>query len=47
MKIHPKKKRFEKEMLFFQSRWKDVLDVGDPYYNINLSLESEDFAIRL
>lgn len=42
-----KKKRFEKEMLFFQSRWKDVLDVGDPYYNINLSLESEDFAIRL
>jgi len=42
-----RKKRFEREMLFFQSRWKDVLDAGDPYYNVNLSLKSEDFAIRI
>jgi glycosyltransferase involved in cell wall biosynthesis len=43
----PKKERFETEKRFFQSKWKEVLDAGDPYYNVNLSLESEDFSIRL
>jgi GT2 family glycosyltransferase len=42
-----KRARFERERLVFESRWAGVIDAGDPYYNVNLSLKSEDFAIRL
>lgn len=41
-----KRKRFEGEVTRFQTRWKKELEAGDPYYNPNLSLDSEDFAIR-
>uniref|UniRef100_A0A7C4RH24 Glycosyltransferase n=1 Tax=Desulfatirhabdium butyrativorans TaxID=340467 RepID=A0A7C4RH24_9BACT len=42
-----KRERFDRERLVFESRWAGVIDAGDPYYNVNLSLQSEDFAIRL
>ncbi|WP_156915720.1 glycosyltransferase [Desulfatirhabdium butyrativorans] len=42
-----KRERFERERQLFESRWAGVIDAGDPYYNVNLSLKSEDFAIRL
>jgi glycosyltransferase involved in cell wall biosynthesis len=35
-----KRERFEKEIAYFKSKWQDVIDAGDPYYNPNLSLET-------
>ena len=40
-----KMERFAKEINFMQSKWKDLL-YKDPAYNINLSLEHENFTIR-
>jgi GT2 family glycosyltransferase len=42
-----KKIRFRKEIEFFQRKWRDVLTKGDPYYNPNLTLDREDFSIRI
>jgi len=42
-----KKLRFKKEIEYFQGRWKEVLSKGDLYYNPNLTLEREDFSIRI
>jgi len=39
--------RFEKEVHYFRSKWKDVLAKGDPYYNPNLTLDREDFSLNL
>lgn len=39
-----KKKRFAGEVRRFQMRWKNILEKGDPYYNPNLTLDSEDFS---
>ncbi|MDM8541021.1 glycosyltransferase [Desulfococcaceae bacterium HSG9] len=39
--------RFEKEVLYLKSEWKDVLAKGDPYYNPNLTLDREDFSLQL
>ena len=41
-----KRARFESEVKRFHDRWQHVLDAGDPYYNPNFSLDSEDFSIR-
>ena len=30
----------------FKKKWHAVLKKGDPYYNINLALDREDFSIR-
>ena len=38
-----KVKRFQSEIDRFKEKWQYLLDVGDPYYNPNLSLKSEDF----
>ena len=38
--------RFAREIAFFESRWPDILRDGDPYYNPNLTLESQDFSLR-
>jgi len=40
-----KQMRFQNEVLSFQHRWKNELQEGDPYYNMNLTLEREDFGI--
>ena len=37
--------RFETEVARFQQRHRLLLAKGDPYYNINLSLDSEHFEI--
>jgi len=37
----------KKEMVYFQKKWQDVLAKGDPYYNPNLTLDKEDFSIKI
>ncbi len=41
-----KRERFNSEIFRFQERWGKELKAGDPYYNPNLTLDSEDFALR-
>ena len=38
--------RFNKEIQVFESRWGKILREGDPYYNKNLTLKSQDFSLR-
>lgn len=38
--------RFGKEISRFQNLWGDVLEKGDPYYNCNLTLITEDFSLK-
>lgn len=42
-----KLKRFYKEIELFKKKWGDVLEKGDPYYSPNLTLDKEDFSIRI
>ena len=42
-----KQARFWKEVEVVKSRWKHILEAGDPYYNPNLTLEKRDFSIKL
>lgn len=41
-----KRARFVGEVTRFQARWKQELEDGDPYYNPNFSLDSEDFTVQ-
>ena len=41
-----KNERFNKEVNNFKEKWKDVLQKGDPYYNINLSREAVDYSVK-
>ncbi len=41
-----KRARFNSEVFRFQERWGKELKLGDPYYNPNLTLDSEDFSLR-
>ena len=41
-----KVKRFEGEMNRFKETWEDFLEKGDPYYNKNLDLRTEQYDIR-
>lgn len=41
-----KRARFNSEVFRFQERWGKELKKGDPYYNPNLTLDSEDFSLR-
>lgn len=41
-----KKQRFSDEIRLFRERWAHILEEGDPYYNVNLALDSADFSIR-
>lgn len=38
--------RFNREIAAFEKRWPDILREGDPYYNPNLSLDSQDFSLK-
>ncbi len=38
--------RFNKEIAVFEKRWPDILRTGDPYYNPNLTLDSQDFSLK-
>lgn len=42
-----KLKRYDREAEAFRTKWKAVLDKGDPYYNPNFSLDRSDFSLRL
>ena len=41
-----KKARFNQEIAIFDQRWQEILRDGDPYYNPNLSLETQDFSLK-
>ena len=41
------KQRFEQETALFKERWKAQLEAGDPYYNPNLSLENQNFSLKI
>ena len=38
--------RFNREISIFEKRWPDILRNGDPYYNPNLTLKSQDFSLK-
>ena len=42
-----KMKRYDDESDRFKAKWKEVLDKGDPYYNPNVSLDHNDYTIRM
>lgn len=39
--------RYDKEAERFRSRWKELLDKGDPYYNVNFSLDRSDYSLKI
>ena len=39
-------KRFQGEIDTFEKRWGNFLDEGDPYYNVNLSLDTEVYHMK-
>ena len=39
--------RYESESEHFRTKWKAVLDKGDPYYNPNFSLDRSDFSLNV
>ena len=41
-----KQKRFKTEIDRFHKKWQGFLDKGDPYYNRNLRLDNDQYAIR-
>lgn len=38
--------RFNSEVALFGRRWESVLKDGDPYYNMNLTLDKADFSLK-
>lgn len=41
-----KKERYMQESDLFKERWKKELEQGDPYYNINFSLDYSDYSLK-
>ena len=39
--------RYDKESEHFRTKWKEVLDKGDPYYNPNFSLDRSDYSLNV
>jgi O-antigen biosynthesis protein len=42
-----KQRRFLHEVKYLREKLGKIMDAGDPYYNKNLTLEKEDFSIRI
>jgi len=42
-----KPNKLEKEIEYFKRTWGSFLQKGDPYYNPNLTLESEDYSLNV
>ncbi|MCD8131349.1 MAG: glycosyltransferase family 2 protein [Lachnospiraceae bacterium] len=42
-----KAQRYNRESEQFRTKWKEVLDAGDPYYNPNFSLDRSDFSLKI
>lgn len=38
--------RYQQEIQMFTEHWKTILHSGDPYYNINLTLDKKDFSVK-
>lgn len=41
-----KRSRFENEAELFRARWADLIRKGDPYYNVNLTLNRADYTVK-
>jgi GT2 family glycosyltransferase len=41
-----KAKRYNAESALFRDKWKEQLEKGDPYYNVNFSLDRSDFSLK-
>ncbi|MBQ3104971.1 MAG: glycosyltransferase family 2 protein [Lachnospiraceae bacterium] len=41
-----KAKRYNEESARFREKWKEELAAGDPYYNINFSLDRSDYSLK-
>ena len=39
--------RYNQESEHFRTKWKEVLEKGDPYYNPNFSLDRSDFSLNV
>ena len=39
--------RYDRESEAFRTKWKELLVKGDPYYNVNFSLDRSEFALNL
>ena len=37
---------FNREVARFAVKWPEILKNGDPYYNPNLTLDSQDFSLK-
>ena len=44
--LRKKVARFNKEIATFEKKWPEILENGDPYYNPNLTLKSQDFSLK-
>jgi len=42
-----KAERYNRESEKFREKWKDALAAGDPYYNVNFSLDRSDFSLKV
>lgn len=42
-----KAQRYNEESERFRTKWKEVLEKGDPYYNPNFSLDRSDFSLKI
>ena len=42
-----KQARFSRDTIRIRNSWGQVIDSGDPYYNPNLTLEKEDFSMKI
>lgn len=38
--------RFESEIEYMRNKWSEILENGDPYYNVNLTLSKSDFSLK-
>ena len=39
--------RYRKECDLFRTRWGEVIDKGDPFYNVNFSLDRSDYSLKI
>ena len=42
-----KAQRYNRESERFREKWKEVLKKGDPYYNVNFSLDRSDYSLKV
>jgi GT2 family glycosyltransferase/2-polyprenyl-3-methyl-5-hydroxy-6-metoxy-1,4-benzoquinol methylase len=41
-----KQERFKTEVNYIREHWGSIIDKGDPYYNLNLTRDKEDFSLK-